>query len=196
MTAFENPQYRPTSMGPSAALVLVNLIGGTAVLGSYVWGVWQFDDPATALWGDAPAIVRSSAVVTMLLAALGYLWMVWGHLLWQSEFSSIRLRGYDAAWLIVAIDATILLLSALWMPLTVAAIQRQSQMLRYVVFAVLWGVAGATMVLVWAEASMESSAPSWSHRLAIAGSLAFALQTVILDAIVWVMGFDPSGVAA
>ena len=183
-------------MGPTAALVLVNLIGGTAVLASYVWGVWQFDEPATALWGDAPAIVRSSALVTMLLAALGYLWMVWGHLLWQSEFSSIRLRGYDAAWLIVAIDATILLLSTLWMPLTVAAIQRQSQMLRYAVFGVLWAVAVATMILVWAVARSESSAPLWSHRLAIAGSLAFALQTVILDAIVWVMGFDPSGVAA
>ena len=183
-------------MGPTAVLVLVNLIGGTAVLGSYVWGVRQFDDPAAALWGDAPAIVRSSALATMLLAAFGYLWMFWGHLLWQSDFSSIKLRGRDAAWLIVGLDATILLLSALWMPLTVVTIQRQNELLRYVVFAILWGVAGATMFLVWALMTLESSAPSWSHRLAVAGSLAFALQTVILDAIIWVMGFDPLGGAA
>ena len=180
-------------MGPAAALTLVNLVGGTAVLTSYVWGVWQFDDPATALWGDAPAIVRSSALVTMLLAAAGYLWVVWGHLLWQSEFSATLFRGQNAAWLIVGVDAIILLFSAAWMPLTVAAIQRQSDLLRYLVFAVLWCVAGATMVLVWVIATLESTAPSWSHRLAVAGTLAFALQTIALDAIIWVLGFNPTG---
>ena len=180
-------------MRPTAALVLVNLIIGAAVLVSYVWGIRQFDDPTTALWGDAPTIVKSSAVATMPLAALGYLWVVWGHLLWQSDFSSSKLRGRDVAWLIVGIDAIILLLSALWMPLTVAAIQRQSDFIRYCVFVLLWIVAGATIVAIWALAAMETTAPSWSQRLAVAGALAFAFQTVVLDGIVWVSGFNPTG---
>jgi hypothetical protein len=52
------------------SLLALNVIGGTAVLASYVVGLGAV--PGDALWGGVPESLRPLYTVNMFLAAAGY----------------------------------------------------------------------------------------------------------------------------
>ena len=54
-------------------LLLINIVGGAAVIGSYVLGLHGKTGGADALWGGVPAKVRPVYTVSMILSAIGYL---------------------------------------------------------------------------------------------------------------------------
>jgi hypothetical protein len=50
-------------------LIAIILIGGVAVLGSYIWGILAYPDAGQILWGGVPEIIRPFYMVNMFLAA-------------------------------------------------------------------------------------------------------------------------------
>ena len=39
-------------------VLVLNVVGGAAVLGSYAWGIASHDNPGAALWGAVPEALR------------------------------------------------------------------------------------------------------------------------------------------
>jgi hypothetical protein len=53
-------------------LLIINVIGGAAVIGSYVLGLRGQSGGAHVLWGGVPSSVRPVYGVSMILSALGF----------------------------------------------------------------------------------------------------------------------------
>jgi len=100
-----------------------------------------------------------------------------------------RVAGQFGFGLFTALFAGILIPSALWMPLTFLAVEQSSLALVWAVKIVLWLVGLASLALFYAILKVEPRQPLWAQRVALVGSVAFCIQTVILDAIIWVLFF-------
>jgi hypothetical protein len=138
-------------MHPQRRLFLIlNLVGGPLVLGSYAHGIATHPDPGAALWGSVPAAIQPLYNVSMLTAAVGYLAFA-HYLFFQVDPATARLgaRGFGG---FNALLATILGPSALWIGLTFAYLARPSPLgwatLRGVLALVGLGAVGMIVALV------------------------------------------------
>jgi hypothetical protein len=75
--------------------------------------------------------------------------------------------------------------SALWLPLTSAMVQQPSSLLWLGIRLVLAVVGLASVALLLALLSLRPRQPVRAYWLAVAGSLAFCIQTAVLDLLVW-----------
>jgi hypothetical protein len=163
-----------------ASLALLNALGGIAVLASYVWGLGQ---PAVAggLWGGVPEGLRPLYTGSMFGAAAGYFPFT-HYLLMRLDPEGTRLGGSGYG-LLFLFYGLILIPSALWLPLTAEMLAAPSDGLWWTIRTVLFGVAAGSLGILWA---VVMAVPRRRGRtLAIVGALAFCLQTVALDALVW-----------
>ena len=168
-------------------MLAVNLLCGSAVIGSYVWG---FGRPGAvdALWGGVPAPVRPYYTAGMLLAAAGYFAFTY-FLLLRMDPAEVKVFGCCDARIFHIIYLGILIPSALWMPATFWAIENPNTLSVWVVRGVLILVALFSLGLFIALLGLKPRQPMWAHTLAVIGSVCFCVQTVILDAVVWGAAF-------
>lgn len=168
--------------------MLINIIGGSMVIGSYIWGFRTTPDASQILWGGVPARIRSLYTAGMFLAAAGHFAFLNFILLrLKAETTTVFYRyGYGVFNLIFV---GILIPSALWMPLSLAYLNHPAAGLLWTIRMVLWLVALSSLALLAALMTVQPRQPKWAHLLAIIGSAAFCFQTVLLDAIVWVVFF-------
>jgi hypothetical protein len=160
-------------------MVLINVLGGTAVLGSYAWCLTSYPTGAGDFWGGVPEGLRPVYTVNMFLAAAGYFAFTF--------FLVYRLEpvGRVGPGTFNALYALILAPSALWMPLTFAMLEAPSDGLWWAIRLTLAAVGIGSLGLLAALVAVRPSPPSWAHRLAVVGGVAFCLQTAVLDALVW-----------
>jgi hypothetical protein len=167
--------------------LLINILGGIAVIGSYILGFRSRADAFTVLWGGVPERIRVFYTVGMVLAALGYFaFGIYLLILAPGEISVFGRFGFGMLGLIFLL---ILLPSALWMPLTLLAVTRASRALAWLVRADLALVGAGSLALFLALWNLQAPRLGWLHLIAVMGSLAFCLQTVVLDAIIWSASF-------
>lgn len=171
-------------------LIAIILLGGIAVLGSYIIGVDAFPGAGQILWGGVPQGIRPLYTANMLLAAGGY--FAFTHLiLFRLTPQETQIAGRFGYGLFSLLYALILFPSAMWLPLTYFAAQQSSMALLWTVRIVLFVVGAASIGLLVALLKVTPRRPTWAHRLAVVGSIAFCVQTAFLDAIVWVSAFKP-----
>ena len=171
-----------------AVLVVINVIGGIAVLGSYVIGIMGHPDTRGALWGEVPKAVMPVYTVSMFTAAAGYLAFTW-FILFRLEPGEVTIAGRFSYDLFLWLYALILVPSALWMPLTFVVIG-QPTLAAWVGVRLVLSITGiASLLLLGALVAAQPAAPVWAHRLAVAGAVAFCFQTAVLDALVWTAYF-------
>ena len=169
---------------PNLALVVLNVFGGIAVLGSYVAafsGSAEFQD---GLWGGVPESLRALYTINMLLAAAGYFPFTWlfARRTTPAEFRAITGAPYT---LLFALYALVLIPSALWLPMTARMIASPDPALWLAIRAVLALVGiGSTGILLTAfrYAARRGCRMSWAAAL---GAIPFFVQTALLDALVW-----------
>ena len=165
-------------------LLVINAIGGVAVIGSYIYGLNVGSGGADALWGGVPANIRPLYGVSMILAALGYFAFMY-YIFFRLTPSEVSIAGVFNFSLFHVIFLIILIPSALWMPLTNAYVGNPSTGIWIWVRTVLALVGLASIALVWALITLQTKTPGFSYWLAVAGSGYFAFHTAILDAVVW-----------
>jgi len=165
-------------------LLVINIIGGIAVIGSYVFGIRAQSGGANALWGGVPANIRPVYGVSMILSAIGYFAFIY-FILFEVVPDEVLIGGQFGFSLFYAIFLVILIPSALWMPLTNVYIGNPSTGIRIGVRTILALVGLASIALVWAILSLETKTPGVPYWLAVAGSGYFAFHTAILDGIIW-----------
>lgn len=164
-------------------LLALNVVGGVAVLGSYVWGL---SSVAGDLWGGVPEGLRPLYTASMLLAAAGYFPFTWLVVLrWCPARGSVAGRpGFDPFPLLYAL---VLFPSALWLPLTSWMLAAPSALLWASIRVDLALVAIGSLGILVGLLTLQPRLPG--RGLAIAGCTAFCFQTVVLDAILWPLWF-------
>ena len=165
-------------------LLIINLFGGAAVLGSYAYGILNHPNASQILWSGVPQEIQPFYTVGMFLAAAGYFAFTY-FILFRLHPQDARVADRFGFGLFNALYAVVLIPSALWMPLTFLAVEQSSQTLVWTVRIVLLLVAAASLGLLAALLKVAPRQPLWAHRLALVGMVGFCLQTVLLDAIFW-----------
>ncbi len=170
-------------------LGLINVVGGVLVLGSYAHGIITHPANRDAIWGGVPEAIKPLYTANMLLAAAGYLACTYFVLfrLHPDNAQLASLSGYKVFYIIYAL---ILLPSALWMPLTYAALGHPGGSLYYWAVRITLAIVGlASLALLGVLLSLHSSESSPTYWLAVAGGVFFCIQTAVLDGIVWSVFF-------
>ena len=189
----DQPSSGGLSMHPARrSLLWLNVIGGAAVLGSYVHGLASHPLARGAVWGDVPEALRPFYTVSMFLAAAGYF-----------AFSSFVFRRLDPVRTRIAggfgfgafrvLYALILAPSALWLPLTFEMLEAPSAALWLAIRVTLVLVGLGSLGLVVAVASAAPHGAPGARRIALLGTLFFSLQTAVLDALIWPAYFPVQG---
>lgn len=163
-------------------LILINVLGGVAVLGSYAWGLATQPDPGR-VWGGVPPTLQPLYTVSMLLAAAGY--FPFSYLvIFRIDPERVRIGGfgYDIFALLYAL---ILAPSALWMPLTFGMLAAPSAALWLAIRLVLFAVGAGSLGMLAALILRRPRSIDALDIAAIAGCIAFCVQTALLDALVW-----------
>jgi hypothetical protein len=169
-------------------LLAVIAVCGAGVIGSYVQGIAANPGGAEKLWGGVTDGLRIFNYVTMLLAVIGFFAFTY-YLFFRVDPNTVRVAGNLNFWTFVVLYVLILLPSALWMPLTFSVLASQSVSTWIAVRAVLFLVGIASLALVAALLTLQPRSPDIWYWLAVAGSAAFCLQTLIMDAFIWAAYF-------
>lgn len=166
-------------------LLIINVVLGGAVLGSYRLGIRADSGGTKVLWGGVPGALRPVYVVSMALAAIGYLAVLY-FLFFETTAGQVSIAGGATGWtLFYPIFLLILLPSALWMPLTNRYGGDPSPGLWIAIRVVLLVVGLASIALAWALLRLEPHDRGAAYWVAVAGSIYFAFHTFVLDAILW-----------
>ena len=165
-------------------LLLVNILGGAAVIGSYILGLQGESGGANALWGGVPSAVRPVYAVSMVLSAIGYLAVLY-LLLFRLVPGDVLVGGRFGFSAFIPIFLLILIPSALWMPLTNHYVSGLGAGVWIAIRTVLFVVGLASIALTWALLVLKPHDRGAAYWLAVAGSAYFAFHTFILDAILW-----------
>jgi len=161
-------------------LLIINIGGGGAVLGSYIIGLAGKTNGSAALWGGTPANVKPFYSASMLLAALSYfvfLYFIFFKL-------SPEVVNFNILYLIFI---GILLPSILWMPLTNLYVTAPGAGVWLGIRLVLILVGLFSIALTWFLMRLGGSGTAYG--LAVGGSVYLAFHTLVLDAILWPVFF-------
>ena len=161
----------------------INVVGGIAVLGSYVHGLATHPETRNQLWGSMPPELQAVYGVTMWLAAAGYFFFSY-YFLARTDADEVRFGSYGFG-LINGLYGVIMLCSALWMPLTFAYLDNPTAGLWFAVRVDLLLAGAGSIGLIIALFTMKPRAEGLAGVLALLGLISFALQTSFLDPLVW-----------
>lgn len=169
-------------------MVIINVVGGSAVLGSYALGILGHADPGSALWGGVPETLRPLYTAGMLTAALGYFAFT-GYLLLAVDAQEARVGERFGFGIFNGLYIGILVPSAMWMPLTFVMVEQPSTWLWFIIRVVLAIVGLSSLGLLAALLFLRPRKRIWAFWIAFAGTVGFSLQTAVLDALVWTAYF-------
>ena len=162
----------------------INVVGGILVIGSYVQGLKAHPALRDGLWGHVPLRIRPFYGVSGLLAAAGYLAFTY-FVMFSLEPDEAEIANTFSFKLFLIIYALILFPSALWMPLTFAMLENPSRGLWREIRITLAVVGLASLGMLAALLGLNTREPAFIYWLAVAGTVAFCIQTALLDALVW-----------
>lgn len=168
--------------------LVINLLGGFAVVASYVAGMVSHPNTEQLIFGRITPALKSVYRVSMPLAAAGYLLFLY-FILFQLDAGTVQIWGSDGFLVLDIIFAVILVFSAFWMPLTYKLIETQWRGWWFYIRMVLFFVALGSLALLCAFLMISQKEPAWSYWLAVAGAVVFFIQTGIIDAFVWTAKF-------
>lgn len=169
-------------------LLLVNIIGGAAVIISYIIPIATYSGPVMDFWGKTPAHLISTYTVFMLLAAVSYL-VFTPLLIFKTKAKEVTLYNrFSYRWFSAAY-ALILIPSIGWMALTQAYLNTPSEILWTIIEIDLLLVGVGSIFLFILFLGMKPKKPTIWYWISIPFLLLFIFQTAILDPFLWTAGF-------
>ena len=164
--------------------LVINALGGLAVIASYVAGLVSHPNTEQLLWGRITPSLKPVYLVSMPMAAVGYLLCLY-FILFQLNAPTVVIWGFDGFLVLDIIFMVILVFSAFWMPLTYKLIETQWPGWWFYIRLVLFCVGLASLALLCALLMIDQREPAWSYWLAVTGAAVFFIQTGIMDAFIW-----------
>lgn len=165
-------------------LLTLIVLGGPLVLGSYVLGFVAWPDAMGEMWGGVPQWLRPLYTGWMFVAAAGF-FAFSRPLVLHPHPDQVRLPGGRDFRSLLTAYALVLFPSALWLPLTTWYLDQPSGLRFAVVWLDLLAVAAGSIAIIVAVATVRPRPAGAQRTMALCGALAFAFQTVVLDALLW-----------
>jgi hypothetical protein len=173
------------SMHPQQQVCLwINVIGGLAVILSYILPIVTHQGNSEVLWGGISGGLRNFYLVSMLLAALSYFAFTY-FILFRMNPETVHVFQVMNFIVFPIIYCFILIASALWMPLTYAMVGQPQISLWIGIRAVLLIVGLSALCLVIALLGLSPRPGGVAYWLAVTGSILFCLHTLVLDGMIW-----------
>jgi hypothetical protein len=169
---------------PQILLLVLNVLGGAAVIGSYAQGIISHPGNLNILWGNISTSVRPIYFVSMLLSALGYFFFIY-FIAFRLDPAAVKVAGKVGFEVFFVIFTGMLLFSALWMPFTYSYVDNINAGTWAAIRVVLFLVAISSCALLWALLSLNIKTPTVPYWLAVIGSGYFAFHTLVLDGFLW-----------
>ncbi|MBN2652623.1 MAG: hypothetical protein JXR63_09580 [Spirochaetales bacterium] len=169
-------------------LLIINLVGGAFVLGSYVVSILLHEGSGMDFWGQTSESLIPIYTVFMFLAMISYL-VFSPYLIFMVDSSNSRMwsrLSYRAFYLPFLI---ILIFSVFWMPLTLAYMRSPSSWLWVLIQMDLLFVGLGTLMLFLFFLGLKPRKAAIWYWACIPFFLLFIFQTVILDPFLWTAGF-------
>lgn len=160
------------NLDAKTAFAAVQVVGGSAVLGSYAWGIAQHPDTAHLLWGAVPEEWQGPYSACMPPAAVGYLVATWT--CWR-RLADRELRRLTIAY------AVFLAASTAWMPLCFIFLDGGPAFTLLAVRAALLATAASAIAIGAQIATTRPVLPAVTP----VGWAFLCWQCVVLDAMVW-----------
>ena len=168
--------------------ILINIIGGVLVIGSYILGFNSEPDNKLDLWGGITGKTRQLFTISMLLSATGYLaflfYMIFKDGLDNNDNPS--LLGLNT-FLILSI--LFLISASVWMPATIKFLDTSLNYWWLVIIIVLWITAMSLVTMFIILLTSQNIEHNFSLKLATLGIGYISFHCLILDAIIWVFKF-------
>ena len=165
-------------------LLIINLVGGVSVLGSYAYGLLSNPDIRGQIWGGVPDSWQPLYTVSMFLAAAGYFAFTY-FVFFRVDPERAQLGSARGLGRFNLLYTLILLPSALWLPLTFEMVKAPSAGLWWSICLVLWVVGIASLALLVAILKVQSPGADRVRWIGVVGCVLFSVQTALLDALVW-----------
>lgn len=165
-------------------MVWLNVLGGSAVIASYAHGLLTNPTTRNDLWGGVPQTLLPFYTIWMFLAAAGYLMFTY-FLMYRVRPHEVQIAKRFDLRLMNALYAIVLVPSALWMPLTFAMLEDPNPNLWLAIRLTLAMVGLGSVAFIAALLALRPRRPAPFYWLAVGGALLFAVQTALLDALVW-----------
>jgi len=169
-------------------LLAVIILGGLAVVASYVYGFLSHADVRWDIWGGVPESLRPLYSVSMVLAAFGFFPFTL-FILRRLEPSETRVAGRYGYSVFITLYLLVMAGSAAWMPLTYSMILNPEPVTWAAIRIALGVVAVGSLGLLGSLITVQPVTSTRWHRIAVAGCVLFNFQTVVLDALVWTAYF-------
>ena len=171
------------------ALIVIIVIGGILVLGSYFLSVRTYPGNVNDFWGKISETPKKLYIASMLASVVSY--FVFTYLVLfklDTEIKIANIFGYN---IFILIYLLILTPSASWMPLTFAMIGSSGQALWILIRIVLFLVGIGSLLLLLSLLFVSPRPSGVLYILAIIGAALFFINTGILDAFIWPVLFGP-----
>jgi hypothetical protein len=170
-------------LNPQQVCILINIIGGIAVIGSYVIGFSTHPGSINSFWGNASKNVQKLYAISMIFSALSY--FAFSYLiLFKISSDTVNIFNIFNFNTFSIVYAVMLLASTLWMPLTFSWLNSQSNISWIYVRIVLALVGLSSLFLTILIFGLPHNL-GVIYWLAVAGSMYFCFHTLVLDAIIW-----------
>ena len=169
-------------------LVLINLIFGSMVLYSYYAGVTKEPTLSVKLWGGVPLILQPFIVGCMFISAVGYFFFTYNFLSNVNPDNVMFLNKFNY-WYLHIVYLLVLIPSMLWIDLTYKYMRSGNIFDWYVVVAVLFCVAIASIILFLFTVDTKFDNKSFIYLGSVFGASFFVFHTFFLDGLIWTVFF-------
>ncbi|MBH50753.1 MAG: hypothetical protein VYA83_05305 [Candidatus Neomarinimicrobiota bacterium] len=168
--------------------LIINIIGGIAVLGGYVVALINHPDTRGELWGGVPENLRFWITSFMFVSAFGYCLAMY-YLIFQDGLSLDFFWGKLNANYMKGLLIIFLLTAACWIHTTFSYLETGNQVLWTFVQIELWltGISIFLMMIGLATASGINN--NFLHSSSVIGLLIISFHCLALDAMLWISRF-------
>ena len=177
-------------MSATITFLIVNIVGGSAVLGGYLICLYLLlPDQRETLWGSVQGLWKPVFVVSMLIAAAGYLAFSYV-ILFKSNPMEFSSRFLDTKHAVSIICMIVLISAATWMPATITYLKTSNSIWWIISVTSLWITVISLFAATTVVMAFPLAIPSAFYRmLAISGISYITFHCLVFDAIIWVSKF-------
>ncbi|MFL2763846.1 MAG: hypothetical protein ACJ0A6_02400 [Dehalococcoidia bacterium] len=168
--------------------ILINLIGGIFVIGSYILGFNSELEDKLALWGGITGKTRQLFTISMLLSATGYLTFLF-YMIFKGGLDNNDNPTFIGLNIFLILSVIFLLSASIWMPATVKFLETSLNYWWVITVIVLWITAISLMTMLITLIYTNNLEHNISLNLATIGIGYITFHCLVLDAIIWVFKF-------
>lgn len=169
-------------------LILIIVIGGLLVLGSYAFIFLTYPGNVSDFWGSFPEKYLPPYYLSMVLSALSYFVFTLFVLL-KVDVEKMNFGKSFSYSIFSVLYLLILIPSAAWMPIVNLYLNNNSTLLWFLIRFVLTVVGLASLILTIVLIQMKPRQKGIFYIASILTSAYFFFHTGILDALVWTQYF-------